>query len=309
MAVEYLAGGRVQLRKIHLNGDSPLTKSSLREVELPGGCIVVAYFRGEELIIPSGEDRARSGDDALILGKSDAISRAERMVSSSRARIGTVVIAGGGTTGVTVARALGGLDVKVKIIERDGRRARELADQLPQFQILHGDATDDSLLRAERISDVQTFVALSGNDESNLMACLLAQDMGVSQVLPLVHRAENSQLWQRLGLQKVFSPRALAYERIREYIRSGYSANIVSMRHGAAQIIERTIDEASPVAGASLAEVSPPRGLIVGTVVRGDSVFVPRGADHLQIGDQVILFVHKDELDKLHLFFPGRDAT
>jgi trk system potassium uptake protein TrkA len=308
MAVEYFAGGKVQLRKIHLDETSPLTRRPLRDVELPKDSLVVAYFRGDELVIPSGDDRARRGDDALILGKAEVISRAERMVSSSREFLGTVVIAGGGTTGATVAQALRGLEVRVKIIERDTRRAHELADRFPDFQIVHGDATDDSLLKVERVGDVQAFVALSGNDESNLMACLLAKDLGVRQAIPLVHRAENSQLWRRLGLRKVFSPRVLAYERIREYINSGYSANIVSLRHGAAQVIERRIAEASPVAGAMLADVGLPRGLIVGAVVSGEDVFVPRGGDRIKVGDVVLLFVQKAELDKLQIFFPGPDG-
>lgn len=309
MAIEYLAEGKVQLRKIHLNPDSPLTRSQLKDVDLPEGSLVVAYFKGDDLIIPSGGDKADPGDDALIMGNAEVISRAERMVSSSREDLGTVVIAGGGATGFTVAQALEGLGASVRIIERDYRRARILADQFPRFEIIQGDATDDSLLKAERIDRVQTFVAVSGHDESNLMACLLAQDLGVPQVIPLVHRAEKASLWRRMGLKQVFSPRMLAYERIREYIDNGYSANIISLRKGKAQALERRIEEASPGAGAELSEMELPRGLIIGAVVRDDDVFVPRGKDRLQVGDLLILFVHKDELDKLQLLFPGKDES
>lgn len=307
MAIEYLAGGKVQLRKIHLDENSVLVRKPLRDVALPEGSLVVAYFRGEELIIPSGDDSAKAGDDALILGNEEVISRAERAVTSSPREIGTVVIAGGGATGFTVAQALDGLGARVKIIEQDYRRARVLADQFPRFEIIQGDATDDSLLRSERLDKARTFVALSGQDESNLMACLLAQDLGVSQVIPLVHRAERASLWRRMGLKQVFSPRMLAYDRIREYIDNGYSANIVSLQKGQAQAIERRIDEASPVAGALLSEVDLPRGLIVGAVVRGENVFVPRGKDRLEAGDLLILFAHKSEVDRLQLLFPGSD--
>lgn len=305
MAVEYLAGGMVQLRKIHLDDASPLTRKPLREVELPANSLVVAYFRGDELIIPSGDDRAQPGDDALLLGTSDVIREAERTVSSSREIIGTVVIAGGGDTGITVAKALEAFDVRVKIIERDRRRATELADHFPGFEVLHGDATDEALLRAERVPQAQYFVALSGHDESNLMSCLLAQELGVPEVIPLVHRAETSHLWRRLGLRQVFSPRALAHDRIRDYIASGYSSNIVSLVHGKAQVMERRIADVSPAAGATLAEMSAPRGLIVAAVARNGKVFVPRGNDRLEAGDLVILFVHQKELDTVNLIFPA----
>jgi trk system potassium uptake protein TrkA len=308
MAVEYLAGGKVQLRKIRLDGDSPLTQKPLREVEMPKDSLVVAYFRGQTLTVPSGDDRAEPGDDALILGKTAVIREAERMVSSSREVVGTVVIAGGGRTGRTVAQALSTFDAQVKIIERERTSAEQLATLFPRFQVIHGDATDFSLLQAERIDLADTFAALTGHDESNLMASLLARDLGVPQELALVHRAETSHLWLLLGLHHVFSPRSLAYARIREYIDSGYSANIVSLQRGAAVVLERQLAKASPVAGVTLAEMAAPRGLIVGAVVRGRKVFVPHGGHRLEAGDLVILFVQEEHLATVRLLFPGRSA-
>lgn len=308
VAVEYFAGGAVQLRKIHLHAGSPLTLKPLKELDLPDNSLVVALFRGDELVIPSGDDRPQPGDDALILGAADVIERFERMVTDRPEKLGLVVIAGGGKSGATVAQALEGFNVEVKIIERSRERARELAERFPEFEIIHGDATELALLKAERIGHAQTFVALTGHDDTNLMSTLLAQEIGVPQVAALVNRGESSHLWQRLGLRHVFSPRALAYERVREYIESGYSANIVSLKRGAAQVVERRLYEASPAAGVTLADMNPPRGLIVGAVVRGRKVFVPAGKDRLEVGDLVILFVREEELATVQLLFPGRAA-
>lgn len=307
VAVEYFADGKVQLRKMSLNRDSVLVKKPLKDVPLPKDSLVVAYFRGDELIIPSGEDRALPGDEALVLAKTDVMPQVEKLLASRREELGTVVLAGGGETGVTVARALEGLGVDVRIIERERERARELAALFPRFQVLHGDATDMTLLKAERCGRARTFVALTGHDDTNLMASLLAQELGVRQVVPMVQRAETTHLWRRLGLSQVFSPRTLAYERIHEYIESGYSANIVSLKKGAAQVLERRLYPASPAAGVTLAEMNPPRGLIVGAVARGSKVFVPRGEDRLEVGDLVILFVREGELGTVQLLFPGRE--
>lgn len=309
VAVEYLAEGKVQLRKIHLHDESPLIKHPLRDLKLPRNSLVVAIYRGDKLIIPSGDDIAEPGGDALILGTTEAIGQAERMLSLGRERIGDVVIAGCGATGLTVAEALERLKVRVKIIETERPRAKSLASRFPSFEVIQGDATDLQFLKAERISGAQTFVALTGGDESNLMACLLAQELQVPQVLALVQRAEASKLWIRLGLDDVFSPRALAYEKIRDYVESQYSANIVSLKRGAAVVLERHLKEASPAAGVTLAEMAAPRGLIVGAVVRGEKVFVPRGSDRLEVGDTVILFVREEELDTVRLLFPGRDPS
>jgi trk system potassium uptake protein TrkA len=313
VAVEYLVHGRVQLRKIHLESDSPLVARPLRDVELPAGCLVVAYFRGSELVIPSGDDRAQAGDSALILGSSEVIDSVERLVASRPSSKQTVVIAGGGTTGLNVAQALvrhgnHGRVERIRLIERDRPRARELAAMLPDVEVLHGDVTDIALLRAEGVGKAQAFVALTGQDERNLMASLLAQELEVPQVVALVQRGETSVLWRKLGLMKVVSPRAIAYRRIQEYIENDYSANIVSLRQGKAQVLERTLAEESPAAGVTLAEFNPPRGVIVGAVVRDERVFVPRGDDRLAAGDTVVLFVQQDEMPTVNLLFPGRES-
>jgi len=103
----------------------------------------------------------------------------------------------------------------------------------------------------------------------------------------------------------VFSPRVLAYDRIQAYIEHGYSAHIVSLQKGAAQVIERRLISSSPAAGLKLSELKPPRGLIVAAVTRGDRVFIPHGGDRLEVDDQLTLFVHEDELGTVQSLFPG----
>jgi trk system potassium uptake protein TrkA len=179
---------------------------------------------------------------------------------------------------------------------------------LPDFQVLHGDATDVSFLRAERLHEAKAFVALTGHDEGNLMASLLAQEMGIDKVIALVDRSETSHLWRRLGLMNIVSPRLLAARRIQDYITSGFSSNIVSLEKGKAQVFERRLVAASPAAGVTLGEIKPPRGVIVGAVARGDKVFVPRGEDRLEIGDLVILFVQEEHVPMVHLLFPGKSS-
>ena len=308
LEVEYLLRGKIQLRRSHLEEGSPLVGKPLREA-MPAGSLVVAAYRGDELIVPSGHDVMHPGEDVLLLGQAEVLPQVEAMVSPRARSFGTVVIAGGGETGYTVARALAQQTKKIKIIERDRRRAEQLAAELPDVEVLNGDATDVSLLRAERVADARSFIALTGNDERNLMADLLAQELGVPQVIALVQRTETSHLWRRLGLMHIVSPRQIAAERIKNYIDRGYSANIVSLQQGKAQVIERRLAAASPAAGVTLAEMKPPRGLVVGAVERGDKVFVPRGSDRLEVGDTVILFVAEEHVPTAHLLFPGREPS
>ena len=306
MAVEYLAEGKVQLRKFKIDSESVLTKVPLKEAGVPRGGLVVGFFRSGELMIPTGDDQAEPGGEALVLATAEVMPRVEEMICGQVEAQDLVVIAGAGETGTTVADALKGWGCRVKLLERNRQRAREVADRFPQYEVLHGDATDLAFLRAERVNKASSFVACTGQDERNLMASLLAQELGVSRVIALVDRTDTQRLWRRLGGVKVVSPRALAYERIQDYVESGYDPAIVSLREGGI-FVERRLLAASPAAGVTLAEMGTPRGLIVGAVVRGERVFVPRGNDRLEAGDSVILFVQEDELDTVQLLFPGRE--
>lgn len=308
VAVEYLAGGAIQLRKISLEQGSLLTLQPLKAITLPPGSLIVALERGGEVLVPGGSDQAAAGDIALVLALSTVIDRVERLLTTKPRQPGSVVLAGGGHTAATVARALLGMQLDVTIIERQRRRAEELAASFPAARVLCGDATDVGLLRSERLGHAGTLVALTGRDERNLMACLVAHELGVAQVVALVERAETLHLWERVGLVDVVSPRVLAYERIRAYIESGYEASILSRKKGAA-VVERRLEAASPAAGVTLAEMGAPRGIIVGAVVRDGRAFVPRGRDRLEEGDVVFVFAREEELDTVQLLFPGRDRT
>lgn len=305
--VEYLARDKLQVRRIRLEEDSPLVRTALRNLQMPEGSLVVAYFRGDELTVPAGDDRAEPGDHALVLGKTEVIEAVEAFANPNSQRPSKVVIAGGGETGRTLALALAKKVSKIQLIEWNRSRAEELAAALPDCSITLGDATDQSLLETEAVGDASAFVATTGYDETNLMASLLAKEMGVPEVIAMVDRAQTTYLWRKLGLLHIVSPRTLVHERIEGYIQGGYNANIVSLERGAAQVIERDIHAASPTAGASLAEMQLPRGLIVGAVIRGDRVFVPRGDTRIEVGDRVILFVEEAEVPLLTLFFPGSE--
>jgi len=217
-------------------------------------------------------------------------------------------VAGGGATAQVVVTRLEGQARSVKIIETDRRRAEELAARFPRVEIVHGDATDMSLLASEGVGDAAAFIALTGNDETNLMACLLAQELGAQQLTALVQKSETSTLWRKVALLDVVSPRMAAAERIRAYIDSDYAPHIVSFENGAAEFLQRHVHSQSPAAGERLANIEIPQGLIVAAVLRDGRARIPRGEDALQVGDDVILFVRRSEVAMAQLVFPGADA-
>lgn len=309
LEVEYLADGAIQVRRIHVEAGSLLHAKRLADVDLPSGSLVIAFISQGRLRVPGGEDRAEPGDEALVLAKTEVIDEVERRVSGHARRLGLVVLAGGGSTAQIVAAGLARQSRTVKIIEADRERAEALAAAHPDYEIVHGDATDLSVLASEGIDRARAFIALTGHDESNLMACLLAQDQGVQRLAALVQKSETSSLWRKLGLVDIVSPRLVAAERIRSYIQSDYEPHIVSFGHDAAQFMQRRLVAQSPAVGHRLDTIEIPQGLIVAAVLRRGRAIVPRGDETLEAGDEVVLFVRHEEAAMVQLAFPGTESA
>lgn len=305
LEIEYVAGGSLQVRRTGIEAGSILSERRLADADLPRDCLVLAFISGGEVIVPSGNDRANVGDEALVIGTAEAIEKVERRVSRHLRRLGLVVVVGGGDTAQTVVAGLEGQAKRIKIIEINRSRAEELAEKFPNCDIVHGDATDMSFLTSEGIGDANTFIALTGHDETNLMACLLAQELGAQKMTALVQRSETSTLWRKVALLDVVSPRMVAAERIQSYIDNDYEPHIISFEHGAAEFIQRKVHQQSPAAGARLADVEVPQGLIVAAVIRDEKAKIPRGDYVLEAGDDVILFVKSTEVGMAQLLFPG----
>jgi len=307
--VAYLGGGALQIRRTSVEAGSVLHRKPLAEAGLPRDCLVLAFIAPGRLVVPTGADKAEPGDDALIFAATGVIDEAERRISGHARRLGLVVVAGGGATAETVVAQLEPQVKRIKIIEADRGRAEELAVRFPRCEIVHGDATDGSILRSEGVADAQHFIALTGNDEKNLMACLLAQELGARKMTALVQKSDTSSLWRKVALMDVVSPRTIAAERIRSYIDGGFKTETVSYENGAAAFIHRSVEPQSVVAGAELADVEIPQGLIVAAVLKGGAPRIPRASYTFEVGDDVILFVRREEMGMAQILFPGRGAA
>ena len=314
LEIEYLARGALQVRLTSIEAGSMLESVPLAEAKLPRDCLVLAFLSGggeggaRQLMIANGQSRARPGDDALVLGTGEAIDELERRLSGHARDLGLVVIVGGGATARAVARGLEGQARVLKIVERDRARAEELAASFPKFEIVHGDATDPATLDAAGVGSARTFIACTGQDDANLMACLLAQELGAQNLTALVEKSETSTLWRKVALLDVVSPRTLAAERIRQYIESDYESNIVSFEQGKAGFVQRRVAPESAVAGARLADVDLPDGLTVAAVIRAGRVGIAHGDLRLEVDDDVVLFVRREEEATAQLMFPGPDS-
>ncbi len=297
--IEEFLGGQVQLRRVMVASTSPAAGRAISDLGLPPQSLVVALFRSENVAVPRGDTIIQSGDQLLVAASSSRMPEVEQRFSQAPEDLGTVVVAGGGATAVAVSRALLNYPVRLKVIDRDKSRCQELAQILPQAIVLLGKATETALLQEEHVDQADRFLALTGDDETNVVASLLARDLGVPRVVTLVHRPDMLALCQRMGLGATLSPRLIAAERILEYIDSGFTSNIATLAGGKAEVLERVVRGGSELAGRTLAEMELPQGALVVSVQRGEEIWVPHGGDVIEAGDLLVLFSSREALPGL----------
>jgi trk system potassium uptake protein TrkA len=200
------------------------------------------------------------------------------------------MIAGGSAEGEYLAQILDTKGIECTILDRDRRRCLELADRLPHALVLHADATDLELLEMEGVAGIDGFVAATGSDETNLLSSLLAKTAGAQKVVSLVHKFEYLRLIPRVGVDASVSPRMSTVNAILRYVRRGHVVTVAELTSTDAETIEYRVDEESAIAGKMLREVHFPKDAVIGTILRGDEIILPRGDDRVLPGDDVIVF-------------------
>lgn len=308
--VETFAQGRVQMREMVVRHDSAATGRRIRDLFPPTrkeGALAVSITRGDHVAVPGPDDYVKDGDLVTVVMPSGATPRIRELFHETEAPAQTVVIAGGGTTAYMLAQALESRNKDVKLIEADRSRCDELSRLLRKTQIIHGDATRHAVMEEERVGNADIFVAMCGEDEVSLMSALQAREMGVKHVTVTVNRADYAPLVERIGIQHAISPRILTGNRVLMLVGRFPILSAALLHEGKAEVIELMAEARSRIAGRRLGdEVRLPRGTILGAIVRGEDVIVPRGGDVVQPGDTCIAFALSSSVEDLTHLFRGK---
>ncbi len=299
-------GGLVQLIGLRVKENAPVAGRRLSELAtLAGGvrALVVAVTRDGETVIPTGATRVAAGDQVFILGEPRHLPDVLPLAGYSRFDLRRVVVAGASREALFLAQILEEHRVECTILEIDRRRALATAEKLGRSLVLHGDATDLELLELEGVGDSDGFVAYTGSDERNILACLLAKSLGNRKTISLLDRARYIPLVNRVGVDAAVSPRLSAVSAILRYVRRGTVLAVASLKGTRAEGIEFDVTERFPYAGAPLSEVRFPEGMLVGAIIRGRRVIIPRGTDSIRIGDRVIVFALPESLRRVEAIF------
>ncbi len=287
------ADGLVRMVGFALPLDSPLEGKSLAQIsrQYPdAGTLIVAIQRGDRIFIPKGNDLLNPNDLIFSVSAKEKASETLEIFGNKRRSTRRVMILGGGLIGLELARTLENRDIQVKVIEQDPNRCLEIAEKCRKVMAFRADGALQEILLEENVGDMDTFIAVTEDEETNVMLSLLAKKMGAKRVITLINKVAYSPLVHSIGVDVVISPRLAAINRIMQFIRRGKILSVASLPEEDAEAFEAVALETSDLVGQPLKEVHFPKEAIVGAVVRNSEVIIPGGATVIQPGDRVMIF-------------------
>ncbi|MEE4381464.1 MAG: Trk system potassium transporter TrkA, partial [Pseudomonadales bacterium] len=254
---------------------------------------VAAIFRRDRAIIPRGDTVIEADDEVFFIAARRDIKAVMSELRGLEKPYKRVMIAGGGHIGERLARAME-RRYSVKLLEYDGRRARQLSDELERAVVLQGDATDGDLLLSENIENTDVFCALTNDDEANIMSSMLAKRLGARKVMTLIGKPAYVDLVQGGAIDVAISPQQSTISELLVYVRRADVARVHSLRRGAAEAIEAVAHgdrRSSKVVGRKLDEIDLPEGASIGAIARGEQVVIAHGDVVVEPDDHLILFL------------------
>jgi len=302
------ADDRVMLIGTLLEENCPVVNTPLRQLTdlFPDLNIIIAgVVRDGKLFVPRGDDQMRVGDQAFFITAQENVRRALDIFGHEEKPARRVIILGAGNIGMFVAKELEQKHstVRVKIIEYRKERAEAAADQLSETVVLHGDALDLEILREANAADTETIVAVTDDDEVNILSSVLAKQGGCQRAIALINNPGYGPLMRSLGIDVFIDPRAMTVSKILQHVRRGRIRGLYSLHNGVAEVLEAEALETATVIGKPLNEAEIPRGIMIGAIVRGDQVIVPRGNTVIRTGDRVVILALADMVRKVEQMF------
>jgi len=296
------ADGKVRLVGVRARSGGRLVGQPLRELphHLPKLAVrVVAIYRDGRSIPPEGDTLIEDGDEVFFLAARDDIRRVMAELRAPDTAVRRIVIAGGGHIGLRLARTLE-KNNQVKLIERDPRRARRVAELLESTIVLQGDAADEELLIEENIDSADVFAAMTNSEEANILSAMLAKRLGAGKAMALINKPSYTELVESSSIDIAISPQTITIGSLLAHVRRGDVVRVHALKRGAAEALEAIVhgdERSSRIVGRMVGEISLPEGAIIGAVVRGDEVIMAHHDTPVLADDHVILFL----ADRRHL--------
>ncbi len=306
-----MLNGRVMVVGIKVHTDSPLITAPLASFprpELLEKIRFIAAVRGEQLLTPEGDTQFMIGDDVYVVGRPKAVADFVGWAQPEHQQFQKVVISGGGDLGYNLARMCETTSMKVVLVEMDEEQARHCSSLLDRALVIHGDALDQEILEEDaRIDSKTAFVAATGDDENNIISCLLAEKVGASFTIAQITKPEYVPIINASSLlDRAVSPHLAMINAILRFVRGTHVHSAAQLYNLPGELLEVALPPDSPWAGTYVRDVDLPEGTIIATVLRDEAVVVPTGDLQLLGEDRLVMFAKPKSVKKVESFFQNR---
>ena len=306
--IEPFAKGRIELLKFLIPEHSLLNDMRVMDVvnRLKSNVLICVVERGNDVVIPDGNFVMKKGDKISFIASHQGSADFFKKAGVDNNIVKSAMFVGGGKLTHYRCRLLEDTKIKIKIIERDEERCRQLSELLPKAMIIHGDGTDEQLLLEEGIRQTEAFASLTGFDEENIMLSLYASSQSKAKLITKVNKIAFENVINSLNIGSLIQPKMLTAEIILQYVRamqnSMGSSNIETLYKIAAdkaEALEFRVKEGSPILGIPLEKLKLIDNLLVACINRGGTIITPRGKDTVEAGDTVIVVTTHTGLNDL----------
>tara|TARA_B100000767_G_C19707565_1_gene511236 strand:+ start:47 stop:1420 length:1374 start_codon:yes stop_codon:yes gene_type:complete len=297
------ADGKIKILEIAVEKNCPIIKLSLKNLteKYPDfKANIVGTVREDKFIFLKKNDQLLEGDKAYVVVSTDQITQILKAFGHEEKTAKKILIVGGGNIGLHLAKSLeSSFDgARVKIIEKNKERAEHIATELSSSIVICGDALDEEILKEANIEEIETILALTNDDENNIMVCVLAEKYSpAKRTIAIVNKSNYSLLQKSLNIDDLVDPRMTTVSRIMEHVHKGTIETVYSVLDGEYEFIEAEILEKSELLNKSLRDSNIPEHIRIGAILRAGKVIIPK-SDFIFEKDDLVVFLAKRELLK-----------
>jgi trk system potassium uptake protein TrkA len=298
-------GGKLSVIGLRLDKDAPVVRKTIVEIAKEFETFdfrIVALHRNFRTIIPKGNDKFFANDQVFVIAKPEGNNVVMKLAGKEDVKFDNIMILGGSKIGRRIAQQLED-KMSIKLIEADEEKTIMLADNLKNTLVIRGDGRDIDLLAQEGIIDVDAFVAVTEDAETNIITCLMAKHLGVKKAIALVDKVDYIPLTQTIGLDSLINKKIIAANNISRFIRKSEVLALSTIEGIDAEILEYVAQQDSKVTKKPIKDLNFPKEAIIGGIVRGEESIIAVGDTKIQNGDKVVVFALPGGVKKTENFF------
>ena len=297
--------GMLTLLGITIDKNNLLKDKSLKETAYLNpdhDFVTAAILRNGKTLIPHGSSKFREFDHAYFIAQPDGVKKLLDIGKSQLTSIKDVMIMGGSKIGFHAARRLS-KTYNIKLVEQNKERSYQLADELQDTLVVNGDCRDVELLKEEGIQDMDAFVAVTGNSETNIISCLLAKNLGVKKTIALVENMDYIHISQNIGVDTMINKKLIAANFISRYVRRGNIISLTGIHGTEAEIMEFVVPDRSKITKKEIKKLNFPKSAVIGGVIRDGQVQPVTGDFKIEAEDRVVVLCLPECIHKVEEYF------